>query len=387
MSDSAIAFRPMGDADLPLFAQWLQQPHVREWWGGDAAPTLDEVRAEYAMRLHPASPVQLYVAHLADEPIGWCQSYNAMACAADGWWTDETDPGVFGIDQFIGEPERLNQGLGARMVRAFAQSLLARPGVTKIQTDPHPANARAIRCYVKAGFRRVREIVTPDGPALLMTMGRDGADLRSYYARRAAEYERVYAKPERQADLRAIEAWLPAWFAGRDVLELACGTGWWMPHGARDARSWLATDINDETLAWARAKQLPACVRFAPADAFALQPIDGGPFDASFAGFWWSHIDLDTLPGWIASLHARLVPGARIVFLDNRYVEGSNHPISRRDARGNTYQQRRLDDGSMHEVLKNFPTRDAALAAIGPRTRKAQWHEWPHYWALTYTLD
>jgi aminoglycoside 6'-N-acetyltransferase-1b len=46
------------------------------------------------------------------------------------------------------------------------------PRVTKVQTDPAPANLRAIRCYEKAGFRRVGEIVTPDGPALYMTCER-----------------------------------------------------------------------------------------------------------------------------------------------------------------------------------------------------------------------
>ena len=56
-----------------------------------------------------------------------------------------------------------------------------------------------------------------------------------YYAERASIYERVYHQPERQADLRQLEADLPAHFAGRHVLELACGTGWWTPHGARDA--------------------------------------------------------------------------------------------------------------------------------------------------------
>ena len=208
-----------------------------------------------------------------------------------------------------------------------------------------------------------------------------------YYARRAAEYERIYAKPERQHDLRAIEAWLPMQFAGRDVLEIACGTGWWTPHGARDCASWLATDLSDETMTMARGKPLPAGrVRFVRADAYALHDIDG-TFDAAFAGFWWSHVPLARLPSWLAALHAKLQPGASVVFIDNRYVDGSSSPITRTDAEGNTYQQRRLDDGSTHEVLKNFPTREQAIAAIGPHTRNAQWQQWTHYWSLRCELN
>ncbi|MBS0445338.1 MAG: GNAT family N-acetyltransferase [Proteobacteria bacterium] len=51
--------------------------------------------------------------------------------------------------------------------------LLADPAVTKVQADPDPANARAIRCYLESGFVPVREIVTPDGPALLMVATRE----------------------------------------------------------------------------------------------------------------------------------------------------------------------------------------------------------------------
>ena len=35
------------------------------------------------------------------------------------------------------------------------------------------------------------------------------SELQSYYRSRAPEYDRVYLKPERQADLRDIERWLP----------------------------------------------------------------------------------------------------------------------------------------------------------------------------------
>ena len=218
--------------------------------------------------------------------------------------------------------------------------------------------------------------------------------MREYYARRAAYYERVYHKPERQTDLRAMEAWLGGAFSGRSVLEIACGTGWWTPHGAREARRWLATDINPETMAIARAKPLPACVRFAEVDAYTFAGLDTGqesgpgnsPFDAAFAGCWWSHVPLARLTPWLQDLHDRLVPGARVVFLDNSFVQTSSTPISRRDAEGNTNQQRPLDDGSTHEVLKNFPTPEEAIAYLGPRAVEPQWIAYTHYWVLSYLL-
>ena len=209
-----------------------------------------------------------------------------------------------------------------------------------------------------------------------------------YYRQRAAYYERVYFKPERQADLRAMEAWLPGIFANRRVLEIATGTGWWTPHGAARAAHWRATDLNPETLAVAQAKPaMPACVQFQTVDAYSLAELGNERFDAAFAGCWWSHVPLAHLPGWLDTLHARLEPGAVVMMLDNSFVQTSSTPISRTDADGNTYQQRHLDDGSTHEVLKNFPTPDQAIAALGQRARDAQWVDWTHYWALRYTLS
>ena len=215
--------------------------------------------------------------------------------------------------------------------------------------------------------------------------------MAAYYARRAAVYERIYLKPERQADLRAMEAWLRGQFTGRRVLEIACGTGWWTPHGAAGAAHWRATDLNPEAMAIAQAKpvlmRMPAgTVQFQTVDAYTLAGLGDETFDAAFAGCWWSHVPLPRLQPWLATLHARLAPGATVVLLDNRNVAGSSTPISRRDAQGNTYQQRMLDDGSAHEVLKNFPSAADAMAALGPQARQAQWIDFQHYWALHYRL-
>ena len=75
--------------------------------------------------------------------------------------------GTRGIDQFIGEPDMTGRGHGSSFIRAFIVALI-RAGTPRVLTDPHPANARAIRAYEKAGFRKDRMVDTPDGRALLM---------------------------------------------------------------------------------------------------------------------------------------------------------------------------------------------------------------------------
>lgn len=212
------------------------------------------------------------------------------------------------------------------------------------------------------------------------------ASMETYYARRAAEYEAIYARPERQADLARLRQDLPALFDGEDVLEIACGTGYWTPLIAARARSVLGVDAVDEVLEIARRKPYPrANVGFEGADAYAL-PAWPRPFTACFAGFWWSHVPLARLDAFLAGLAARLAPGARVAFLDNRYVEGNSTPVSRRDAEGNTWQDRRLADGSRHEVLKNFPAPDELAARLRRHGDGVQVLELAHFWLATYRI-
>jgi demethylmenaquinone methyltransferase/2-methoxy-6-polyprenyl-1,4-benzoquinol methylase len=210
--------------------------------------------------------------------------------------------------------------------------------------------------------------------------------LAEYYAARAAEYERIYDKPERQAELQRLRALIPAYFAGRLVLEIACGTGYWTQYIAPAALGVTALDINPETLAIARTKPLPPDrVRFETADVHALYPRHRG-YSGAFAGFWWSHLKSDERRVFFDTLHRALAPGAVVVLLDNLYVEGSSTPISRIDADGNTYQQRSLDDGTRHEVLKNFPVAEDLQADARARGRDVEYLKLDYYWVLKYVV-
>lgn len=166
---SGLSFRPMSTSDLPLLREWLGRPHVAEWWGH--APSQAEVDDDYTPMLAPESTDRAYIALLDAVPVGYIQSYVVMG-SDSGWWQDERDPGARGIDQFLAHAEQLNRGLGSAMVRAFVDRLFLDPAVTKVQTDPSPDNHRAIRSYRRAGFQDQAEVVTPDGPALLMVRRR-----------------------------------------------------------------------------------------------------------------------------------------------------------------------------------------------------------------------
>ncbi|HEY6169895.1 MAG TPA: class I SAM-dependent methyltransferase, partial [Verrucomicrobiae bacterium] len=155
---------------------------------------------------------------------------------------------------------------------------------------------------------------------------------------------------------------------------------------ARNAASVTATDFNEEVLTIARAKRLPpGRVKFLQADAYAL-PAFNESFDTGLAAFWWSHLPKSRLRSFLAGFHGALRPGARVVFIDNSYVEGSSTPIARRDAEGNTYQQRRLNDGSEHEVLKNFPTAEDLRAVVAGMAACVTVELLAYFWLLRYEV-
>ena len=120
--------------------KWLMTDHVREWWD-DGEDTLEKVALHYGEDEEGlARFILVEETDGAEKNIGYFQYYDA-------------GDGAIGIDQFIGEKDYLNCGVGTRAIRLFIEMIKEKYQPKRVILDPHPANKRAIRCYEKVGFR------------------------------------------------------------------------------------------------------------------------------------------------------------------------------------------------------------------------------------------
>jgi len=207
--------------------------------------------------------------------------------------------------------------------------------------------------------------------------------IRKYYASRAPIYDRVYQIPERQDDLRYLEGWIPTVFKEKKVLEIACGTGYWTQFIALVAKEMTATDVNEETLKFAKDRPGVSKVRFRVEDAYSLSG-DLGSFDAVFAGLWLSHVPKERLRAFFINLHKHLSSGAAVLLIDNSKAQCRELPIAETDVKGNTYQNRVLDDGTSYRVLKNFPSDKELNEVIEGIGVKAIFRGLEHFWIFQY---
>ena len=209
-------------------------------------------------------------------------------------------------------------------------------------------------------------------------------DLSSYYHNRAREYDKVYQIPEEQQDLADATTIFQQLFAQKNVLEIACGTGYWTEQISQTAASMLATDINESVIEIAKGRNLSSKVAFEVVDMFQLETEKR--FDALFGGFIWSHILLQDLSKFLQKTVDILQPGGVFAFIDSKPVAGGYHDkrrITQTDAQGNTFQTRTLEDGTQHLVLKNFPTREFLEETLARISNDVRYTDLEHYWIVS----
>ena len=134
-----LSFRPLRASDFPLLLTWLSNDHVKQWWN-DGDNTLEKVALHYgAEEPDVARFILIDSTETGESALGYFQYYVVSK-------------EIIVIDQFIGEADYINQGIGTAAIRLFLEMIVAKHEPQEVIIDPYPENKRAIKCYEKVGF-------------------------------------------------------------------------------------------------------------------------------------------------------------------------------------------------------------------------------------------
>ncbi|NOU77124.1 methyltransferase domain-containing protein [Paenibacillus sp. LMG 31458] len=212
--------------------------------------------------------------------------------------------------------------------------------------------------------------------------------MQEYYGARAEEYERIYHREdaEFQQELGLLSEMVKKQVEGRNVLEVACGTGYWTEIAASTAKHIVGVDIRPEVLQIAKSKPLPASnAAFVQGDAYQLSEVTGA-FDFGLANFWFSHIPKNRIEPFLQSFHQRLGTGARVFIADNVYVPGRGGELITNEHSEDTYKRRELADGSMHEIIKNYYSYEELNDIFKPLSQHLRIFVGSSFWYVSYTV-
>ena len=150
--------REVESSDLDQLAVWIRGDLDLDFF--DRRDTREDLSNYFDEREQEVCCIVEY----GGRAIGYIEFYPSRLWAYV--YGDFPDERPWGIDVFVGEPADRNQGFGVRMIRVVATHLFQKRQATRIVIDPEASNERAIRCYEKVGFKKLRLIpasVTEEG--------------------------------------------------------------------------------------------------------------------------------------------------------------------------------------------------------------------------------
>jgi len=195
-----------------------------------------------------------------------------------------------------------------------------------------------------------------------------------YYRQRAAEYDETAYGDLAAAERRIADIvdTLPTVDA---ALEIACGTGMWTRHLARQAAGLTALDSSVEMLAIAR-ERCGDNVTFVHADAFDWRPSQR--YELIFFGFWLSHVPSGDFRRFFDGLDECLSTDGRIVFVDEHFDQAAKEHRLDEDE----IVQRRLQDGSRYRIVKVFLDPTETVRRLGELGWQAELRRHGSDWVL-----
>jgi aminoglycoside 6'-N-acetyltransferase len=166
-SEMTFSWRRLTEADFPLLASWLAEPHVARWWHHETSP--QALARDFGPAARGDEPSEDLLVLLDGEPLGLVQR---LRIADFPEYLAELTPivdvpdGSFGIDYLIGDVRQTGRGIGPRMIRAIVERTWSDYSDASCLIMPvSAANRTSWRALEKAGLRRIAEgELEPDNP-------------------------------------------------------------------------------------------------------------------------------------------------------------------------------------------------------------------------------
>jgi len=166
-----IRFKKVSLAEKNLIFEWLDLPHIREFWDNSQAHR-DDIINFMEGRQSP-SP---YFDGIFDYWVGYIDQIPYCFLMTSEYVDTPTLPDThrqrlsksgktFSIDFCIGNCVYLGKGFAALTLEAFMQFMQQNidPEINRFFIDPNINNPRAIHVYEKAGFRQIATFKVEDG--------------------------------------------------------------------------------------------------------------------------------------------------------------------------------------------------------------------------------
>lgn len=155
IKEKEISLRLLNEQDKNLLLKWLTDERVLNFWEGKSAVfDLDRITEDF----YGEENVEVIrtIIEYQGQAIGYLQMYKLDNEALEEYSYQSINKVIYGVDQFIGEPEYWNKGIGTKFMRLVLQYLTNSKGAEIVILDPHADNPRAIRCYEKVGFKKIK---------------------------------------------------------------------------------------------------------------------------------------------------------------------------------------------------------------------------------------
>lgn len=151
-----LTIRELEQRDKNLLISWLNDPLVLTYYGGRDCPHDGDLVDEHFYKEEEA--VVRCLIEYESQPIGYIQFYEIEEEERREYGYSDTTEKIYGTDQFIGDTAYWDQGIGKRLVTSMRDYLIDVLKADRIVMDPQQWNIRAISCYERCGFTKVKEL-------------------------------------------------------------------------------------------------------------------------------------------------------------------------------------------------------------------------------------